>query len=103
MNSIHDMGGMEGFGPINPELNDHCFHEDWEKRVFGMFIGLFAGGAFNLDEFRHSQERMGNRHYLEGSYYEHWLEAFQTLLDEAGTITRAEIEQRMDELLEEAS
>ena len=61
MNSIHDMGGMEGFGPINPELNDHCFHEDWEKRVFGMFFGLFAGGTFNLDECRHSQERMGNR------------------------------------------
>lgn len=98
MNSIHDMGGMEGFGPINPEPNEPVFHYEWEKRVFGMFPSLFAGGQLNVDVFRHSMERLGNKHYLEGSYYEHWLGAYVTILDESGVVTKAELEKRMEEL-----
>ena len=29
-NSIHDMGGMHGFGPVEPEPNEPVFHADWE-------------------------------------------------------------------------
>jgi len=36
MNGIHDMGGMDGFGPVQPETNEFVFHEPWEARVFGM-------------------------------------------------------------------
>ena len=103
MNSIHDMGGMEGYGPINPNPNEKIFHYEWEQRVFGWFFCLFAGGQINVDSFRHAMERMGNLHYLEGSYYEHWLESFQTLLDESGVVTKEELEKRMEELRAEAN
>ena len=36
MNGIHDMGGMQGFGPIRPRENDETFHAEWEKRVPGL-------------------------------------------------------------------
>ena len=72
MNGIHDLGGMHGMGPIRPEANEPVFHEDWERRVFGVMIATFAGGQFNVDEFRHAIERMDPAHYLESSYYEHW-------------------------------
>jgi nitrile hydratase subunit beta len=29
MNGIHDMGGMEGFGPVQPEPNEPPFHSKW--------------------------------------------------------------------------
>ncbi len=30
MDGIHDMGGMHGFGKVEPEPNEPVFHADWE-------------------------------------------------------------------------
>ena len=35
-NTIHDMGGMHGFGPVEVEPNEPVFHEEWEGRVLAM-------------------------------------------------------------------
>ena len=32
------MGGMHGFGPIEPEENEPIFHAPWEGRIFGMML-----------------------------------------------------------------
>jgi hypothetical protein len=42
MNSAHDLGGMHGFGPINPEPEgeEPVFHAEWEKRVFGLTLAV---------------------------------------------------------------
>ena len=29
MNGVHDMGGMDGFGKVEPEPNEPMFHEEW--------------------------------------------------------------------------
>jgi len=91
MNGIHDLGGMHGFGPINPEQDEPVFHHAWEKRVLGMFAPTFAAGLYCVDEFRHAIERMGAAHYLQSSYYEHWLHALETLALEKGVLTREEL------------
>src|SRR5260221_917326 len=80
MNGIHDMGGMQGAGPIAPESDEPVFHAQWEKEVFAIQTATSGQGLFNIDEFRHAIERMNWRHYLESSYYEHWLTAMETLL-----------------------
>ena len=36
MNGVHDMGGMHGMGPIEPEPNEPVFHEPWEGRVYAL-------------------------------------------------------------------
>lgn len=90
MNGIHDLGGMHGLGPIVVEADEPVFHHDWERRVFGMFLPIFACGLFNIDELRHAIERMGAPAYLNTSYYEHWLHAYETLLIEKGAITADE-------------
>ena len=36
MNGVHDMGGMDGFGKVEPEPNEPTFHEKWEGRVMAM-------------------------------------------------------------------
>ena len=89
MNGIHDLGGMHGFGPIRPEPNEPVFHDEWERRVFGVMMAAFGGGQYNVDQFRHAIERMGAPEYLTTSYYEHWLHAMETLFQERGTISRA--------------
>ena len=98
MNGVHDLGGMHGLGPINPEADEPVFHEAWEKTVFGLFYAVFAAGYFNVDEFRWGIETMPPAHYLESSYYEHWMHTMEDSLVTKGALTRAEIEARMAEL-----
>ena len=70
--------------------------------MFGMFLPVAATGAFNLDEFRHAIERMGAPSYLNTSYYEHWLHAFETLLVEKGTLSAEELAARRAQIAQEA-
>ena len=42
MNGIHDLGGMHGFGAIDPEHDEPVFHHEWERRVFGLQVAMFA-------------------------------------------------------------
>jgi len=102
MNGMHDLGGMHGMGPIDPEPSEPVFHAPWERTVFGLFMTIFAGGHFNVDEFRHAIERMDAAHYLQSPYYEHWLHAIETLLVERGALTEAEIDGRVAQLAKAA-
>ena len=101
MNGIHDLGGMHGMGPIVREENEPVFHADWERRIFGMFFANFAAGHFNVDEFRHGIERMTPAHYLESSYYEHWLDTMITNLIAKGVITQQELDTRIATMAKE--
>ncbi len=91
MNSIHDMGGLTNFGPVLHETDEPVFHEDWERRVFAMNLVAtpFIGP---VDRVRHSIERMDAVEYLNTSYYEHWLHAISTLVEELGYVTPEELE-----------
>jgi len=55
-----------------------------------------------VDEFRHAIEKMDPAHYLESSYYEHWLTAFEELLINHGFVTREELDARIARLQKEA-
>ena len=73
MNSAHDMGGMDGFGPVVFEQNEPVFHQPWEARVFGIALSAKGIAGWNLDTSRHSRELMPPALYLSCSYYERWL------------------------------
>jgi nitrile hydratase subunit beta len=79
------------------------FHEPWERRMFALMFATFAGGQYNVDEFRHGIERMDPAQYLTTSYYEHWLHTLEANLIERGVITKAELDARAAELAKEAS
>ena len=92
MNGIHDMGGMDGFGPVQVEESEPVFHDRWERRVFGLVAASVARRlAGSTDAFRFAIERMPPAHYLGAPYYERWLTALATLLVEKGVITREEL------------
>src|SRR5438477_12351526 len=88
MNGVHDMGGMDGFGAIEVEVDEPVFHHRWEGRVFGLVAALAARRQLGTsDAFRFAIERMEPSHYLAASYYERWLTAIATLLVEHGVVT----------------
>jgi nitrile hydratase len=98
MNGIHDMGGMDGFGPINPEQNEPVFHAPWEGRMYALNISLGALGKWNLDRARYAREQMDPAEYLSLGYYETWLVRAERMLISHGVITREELEQKQNEL-----
>ena len=95
MDGIHDLGGMAGFGPVRVERNEPVFHEAWEKLAYALnALGLARLRSYNIDEYRHSIERMDPAYYLGATYYERVLTGVATLLVEKGVVTRAELEAR---------
>src|SRR5439155_23533023 len=91
MDGIHDLGGMEGFGPVVVERDEPVFHAAWERTVFGLATAVAAARIANTHEHRHAIERMDPAHYLTASYYERWLTALGTLLVEKGVVTVDEL------------
>jgi nitrile hydratase len=95
MDGIHDLGGMSGFGPIEIEKDEPVFHEQWEGLAFALnALGVAAIAAYNVDEYRHSVERMSPVHYLKARYYERVLTGVASLLVEKGVVTLEELERR---------
>ncbi|MDQ1518949.1 MAG: nitrile hydratase subunit beta [Actinomycetota bacterium] len=97
MDGIHDLGGRQGFGPVEVEPDEPVFHHEWEGRTFAASAAALGAGGFNTPMFRHAIERMHPAHYLSSGYYEHWLTAATTLLVEAGLLQRDELEARAGE------
>ncbi len=103
MNGAHDMGGMDGFGPVEIEKNEPLFHAEWERRVMAFTIAMAAHGLWNIDASRFARENRDPLGYLEDSYYERWLYGLEVLLEQNGLVTRDEIAARMRDLAEAGS
>lgn len=92
MNSIHDMGGMHGFGEIPYEENEPVFHAPWEGRVYAMAMYTPKGVPGG---FRYMIEKMEPTAYLAASYYEKWMHARTQGLIESGDITQTELDEKI--------
>ena len=92
MNGIHDLGGMDGMGPVDPEAHEPVFHEPWEGRVFGLrrLLGRRGLGR-DWGSFRFAQESLPPADYLRLSYYERWFTALVDQLRANRIVTEAEL------------
>mgnify|MGYP006280929125 CR=1 FL=1 len=99
VDGVHDMGGMDGFGPVAVE-DDAAFHADWERLVFGLVRLLRMQDVYVVDESRYGIERMPPRTYLNATYYERWLASMERNLREKGVIEADDVEDRLAELAE---
>jgi nitrile hydratase subunit beta len=91
MNTIADMGGMHGFGPVDPQAEGGPFHAEWEKRVLGVTFATLGAGLYNVDEIRRVTENIRPDRYLAMRYFERWLETTEILLVEKKTISQEEL------------
>lgn len=94
MDGIHDLGGMEGFGPVPVKTGDAHFRdiEDWEKRMWGLsrWRDALAPGI-TIDWFRHGIERMAPANYLRFSYFNKWCANYFMIMLDNGTITMEDV------------
>jgi nitrile hydratase subunit beta len=91
MNGVHDMGGMHGLGPIDPEPDEPLFHEAWEARALALTLAAGAWGRWNLDASRHQRELIPGPDYLRMSYYEKWIAGLEGLLVKSGLVSAEEL------------
>lgn len=93
MNGAHNMGGMQSFGPIDPEpeAEEPVFHAEWERRVFALTLAAGALGQWSIDKSRYARERQHPVSYLGNTYYQSWLAGLETLLVETGVLTEEEL------------
>jgi nitrile hydratase len=85
------MGGMDGFGKVEPEPNEPMFHAEWEARVLAMVRAMGAAGAFNIDTSRFYRETLPPHVYLASSYYKKWFLGLEDLLVDKGFVAESEI------------
>ena len=91
MDGIHDMGGMHGFGKVEPEPNEPVFHADWEGHCLAINRAMSYAGAFNIDQSRAAIEELPPDVYLSSSYYKKWALRLEKLLVKLGLAGADEI------------
>jgi hypothetical protein len=85
----HDRGGRPTETPI-----DRTEHElaDWELLMDAIAGALAQHGLMNVDELRRGIESMEPAAYESASYYERWLFAAETILQEKGVLAEGELD-----------
>ena len=91
MNGAHDLGGVDGFGPVLPEAGEPVFHAGWERRAFAITLGAGLLGRWNIDMARFAREDTDPLTYLRSTYYEQWLRGLERLLVEKGLVSANEL------------
>jgi nitrile hydratase len=91
MNGIHDMGGMQCFGAVEPESNEPVFHSAWEARALALNRAMGYARLWNIDMSRAAIEVLPAAVYLTASYYEKWLLRLEQLLLERDLVAADEL------------
>ncbi len=91
MDGMHDLGGKQGFGPIDVNEADAPFHADWEGRMWA--IAQCGGGrdGWTIDWWRHCRELIDPVDYLTRPYFDSWMQAYTAAYIDSGTFTLDEI------------
>ena len=89
MSGIHDMGGVPGYGRVEPEEDEPVFHSEWEGRVFGLVISVKDGLS------RPRLESLDPNEYLAG-YYRRWMLALERGLIDRGLLSAEELEAKTE-------
>ena len=92
MNGVHDMGGMQGYGPVQAERDEPVFHADWERHALALTVAMGATGQWNIDQARSARESLPPLRYLQNSYYQIWLDALENMMVARGMASREEIQ-----------
>jgi nitrile hydratase subunit beta len=86
MDGVHDMGGMQGFGSVDPSPDQPLSKTDWRARMFGIELSYIQPGGFNLDWMRHVMECMPPSAYLSSEYFDRWCWRDAAILTNAGWV-----------------
>jgi len=92
MNGVHDLGGMQDMGPVQPEKNEPVFHESWQGRAYAVTRAMGGWRKWNLDASRYQKEQIAPIDYFRLSYYERWIVALVELMLKNNMVSPTELE-----------
>ena len=98
MDTVHDIGGRQGFGPVRwqEDHDEEAFHEEWQARGWAMWVCMSASwrgkpDVWTLDWFRHVRERIDPIDYLTRNYYDQIVQSLAATLIDNGEIRLQEL------------
>lgn len=92
MDGVHDLGGREGFGPIEVDEPEEAFHHPWEGRSWAIVRACRIPGS-TIDWWRHVRELIEPVDYLARPYFDSWAQTHSAVLIDAGLLTLDEVRQ----------
>ncbi len=90
MDTIHDLGGMQGFGAVDVHETEEPFHHPWEARMWAIARNARAPD-WTIDWWRHMRERIDPVDYLTRPYFDSWMQTFACGYITSGLFTLDEI------------
>lgn len=114
----HNLGGLEGLGPVNFETR--VFVEPWEERIFGIHVAMMGMSLHLSDsvakypieklptkfkstwtwaDLRKGAEAMNPFDYFKYRYYEKWLGGIAGFFVSKGYISQKELDSRTAAIL----
>jgi nitrile hydratase len=92
VSSIHDLGGMHGFGRAWTTPDGTAFYTDAERRVFRLMMGLMAGGWCDTDGFRAAVEGLPVGIYTRECFPMNYFMGMEKQLAERGLVRPGDLE-----------
>lgn len=87
-----------------PSGGDKAFDKPWELRAFALAVAAYDNGQYDWSEFQLAlisaiHEWEAGEAPPPWDYYDRWLDALETVLADAGTISLDELDRRTGEVL----
>jgi nitrile hydratase len=84
MDTVHDLGGVQGFGPLAIDEDERPFQHAWEARMWGLNEAMTGDPAWTIDWWRHVRELILPVDYLTRPYFDQWAQVYAALLIDSG-------------------
>ena len=91
MDGVHDLGGKEGFGPVDRAHEDEAYHSEADARAYALTVSMRAERAYPVDWFRHVRETIDPVDYLTRPYFDQWLQTAVAMAIDAGDLAMVEV------------
>jgi nitrile hydratase beta subunit len=97
VDGVHDMGGMQGFGPATWLGADEPYHHEWESRILALNV-ITGFERLRVNNGRADREEMPPAEYLAAGYFDRWVYSVERGLLENGKIEPGEVEAMIERL-----
>jgi nitrile hydratase len=93
-----NVGGVQGFGPVDPSDDYQPFEWVWQARVWALNNVVPPRFGHSTDEKRDLGEQLPASVQMEQGYYERWLTRLEQMLVEDGVLAAGELDAAVAEV-----
>lgn len=90
MDGIHDLGGKQGYGPVDVNEPEEPFYADFEGRMWAISRTAKVP-SITIDWWRHIRENIMPDDYLNRPYFDSWAQTHIASMIDAGIFTFDEL------------